>query len=453
MKTLNIKEAFKNLIDYISPTIVEYNNVVINSKEVKKGDIFLALKGTNVDGNSFFKEAYERGAILTVFDNPYFYNKASINKVLVEDSFKAIKSFGIWKLKNNFAKRVAITGSIGKTTTKKLLYEIFSKQYQSYMSYKNYNNELGIAISCANIPDEVDYAFFEIGTNSKGEIKKYTDYIKPEVAVITKIASSHIGRFGDLNEIAAEKFSIAETDSVKELWLNENDTVYLKDEIVKNKKIFTVGFSEKADFRIIDIKSLDGGYEFCVKFNRDKYKFQINHFYYHFILNASMAAGVALREGIEYNYIYQAIKEFLPEEKRGVVYNYENIAIIDDTYNASIDSITAALKSLEKYKCFNKDKIAIIGEIAEIEGFEDAIYEKLIEFAKKLSGVTVIFCGDYFDKYDDFENIKFFNNKQKLYKYLNNINSGCFLVKASRSKKFEEIVDYLIAKGRGKYAV
>ncbi|MGA1862966.1 UDP-N-acetylmuramoyl-tripeptide--D-alanyl-D-alanine ligase [Deferribacter thermophilus] len=453
MKTLNIKEAFNNLLDFIAPSVVEYNNVVLNSKDVSKGDIFLAMKGENVDGNSFYKEAYERGALITIFDNPYFYNKASINKILVENSFDAIKSFGKWKLQKSLAKRVVITGSVGKTTTKKMLYEIFTKQYQSSMSYKNYNNELGIAISCANIPDEVDYVFFEIGTNSKGEIKKYSEYLKPEVAVVTKIATSHIGRFGSVEEIAKEKFSIAEVDSVKELWINEEDFRFINDEILKDKKLFIVGYGDDADLKIDFVRDIEKGYEFCIKFNNKSYVFKINHIFKHFILNASIAIGIALNEGVEYEFIYEALQEFQPEEKRGLIYQNDKNIVIDDTYNASYDSITAALESLDKLECSGKKKFAIIGEIAEIEGFEDEIYSKLITFSKTLKDVNVLFCGDYFEKYQDEKNIRFFKNKQKLYKFLEQLNSGCFLVKASRSKKFEEIVDYLTNKSRGKNVI
>ncbi|KAA0257857.1 UDP-N-acetylmuramoyl-tripeptide--D-alanyl-D-alanine ligase [Deferribacter autotrophicus] len=452
MKELKLKEAIKNMIDFIAPTSVEYRNFVINSKEVKKGDIFVGIKGVRNDGNSFYKEAYRNGASLVIFDNPYFYNEAPLNKVLVKDSVEAIKSVGKWKLERSVAKRIAITGSMGKTSTKNLLYSIFSNQYQTYMSYKNYNNELGIAISCANMEDEVDYAIFELGTNSEGEIKTYSNYINPEIAVVTKIGHSHIGNFKTKENIAREKFSIISPDTVKELWIHEDDELFLNKKDLGRIKLFTYGIKEHSDVVLKSVSKTGSIYQFEVEFKGKLYRFELRHFFKHFIMNAVLAAGIALNEGIEYEYIFEGIKSFRPEEKRGEIIKLDDYIIIDDTYNASFESIIAAIDSLDEYEV-RSEKFAIIGEMAEIDEFEDKLYSELINYAKAKKGINFLFCGEYFSSFSSQENLKYFKNKAVLYRYLEKINAGVFLVKASRSRKFEEVVDYLKQRGSKKNVI
>ncbi|MGA1846314.1 UDP-N-acetylmuramoyl-tripeptide--D-alanyl-D-alanine ligase [Deferribacter abyssi] len=452
MKELKLKEAIKNMIDFIAPTSVEYRNFVINSKEVKKGDVFVGIKGVKNDGNNFYKEAYRNGASLVIFDNPYFYKEAPFNKVLVKDSVEAIKSIGKWKLERSVAKKIAITGSMGKTSTKNMLYKIFSNQYQTHMSYKNYNNELGIAISCANMEDEIDYAIFEFGTNTKGEIKTYAEYVRPEVAVVTKIGFSHIGNFKSKENIAREKFSIISPNTVKELWIHEDDEVFLDKKALGTVKLFTYGVKENSDVVLKSVSKIGNIYQFELEFKGRRYCFELRHFFKHFIMNAVLAAGIALNEEIEYEYIFEGIRSFKPAEKRGEIVKFDDYIIIDDTYNASFESIIAAIDSLDEYEV-KSEKYAIIGEMAEIGEFEDKFYSELVDYAKKKSGINFLFCGEYFSSFISEKNLKFFKNKALLYRYLEKIPEGVFLVKASRSRKFEEVVDYLKQRGSKKNVI
>jgi UDP-N-acetylmuramoyl-tripeptide--D-alanyl-D-alanine ligase len=444
MKTVEIRKVLDGIINFVCPDDVCVNEISIDSRSVKKGDIFFGLKGERTDGNLYAQDAIEKGAQLVVIDNLEVYKKISMNKILVRDSLTALKSLGDYFIYNFKGKIIGLTGSVGKTTTKAILKDILSTSYRTYASYKNYNNELGTAISACNIDMSAKYAIFEMGTNSIGEINELTNYLMPDIGIITSIGSSHIGKFGSYKDLAKEKISISNYSNMKTLWLNEESSKYAPF-ARKGINIKYFGETSECDIYIKNIEHLNNSIKFNLIYKNNEYTFKINHIYSHLAFNALPCIAIALDEGVEYGAISEALNSFKAVEKRGELIKRNGLTIIDDCYNAGFQSV---ISSIENLSMANSDvKIAIIGEMAEIEGFEDELYKKLEDVAADKTNINFIFCGEAFKNFQKRENFQIINNKLEAFELVKDVNEGIILVKASRGQRFEEIVNALTHRG------
>lgn len=438
MNELKIFNHIKGMIDSSAPNNVLFKKVSTDSRSITKGDIFFGFKGVNFDGNDFAQEALFKGASLVVVDNEKVYNSISGNKILVKNSLEALKYFGRKKLESYKGTIICITGSSGKTTTKKLVSLIFSIKYRVFEAYKNFNNEIGVAINAANLDMESDFGIFEIGSNNYGEIALLSDYLKPHISIITNIGSSHIGHFGSIAKIAEEKLSMINNTKIA-CYIHEDCKKYINDGYKSIPKIF-FGTTESSDIKVKNILR-DNKLNFTINYRNNTGSFQLNHFYDHFVINASAAIGVAIAQKIKTADIQKGLDKFSPEQHRGEIVKVGDLTIIDDTYNASFDSIISAIKNLAHFK--SDEKYAVLGEMGEIEGFERELYSQITNFASNMKDVIFIFFGSNYEKYNEFSTGKVFTDESDLKKRLILIKTGTILFKASRSKGFERYIDFL----------
>jgi len=454
-------DIFVDIVDcHLSTVKVFFRRVEIDSRQVKYSDIFFALKGERFDGNEFAKEAIEKGATFVVMDDKEkFYKLQYPNKILVEDSQKALENFGRYMIKNYEGVKIAITGSAGKTSTKSMLASVIGKKYLVYESFKNFNNKLGVAYSASNIDLDSEYAIFELGTNSYGELKYLSEYIKPHAAVVTNIGMSHIGMFDNLDALAREKLSILsslppvgrEGKLNGEVWLHESCKKYMNGLVTDNNlteklNIHYFGYSDDNEIKIDEI-ARNNHIEYAVKHKDEKYDFRINHVYEHVAMNSLIPVAVGTMLNIPYEEISDAIEDFEPLQGRGTFINKDDkISIIDDSYNASFDSILAAIEDIHKIR--KKSKYAVIGEMAEIGKFAEKLYKELFSVARSRGDINFLFTGESYTAFNESVNVKIFENKSDLKDYLSKLDEGIFLVKASRSQKFEDIVEFLKEKNK-----
>lgn len=454
-------DIFVDIIDcHLSTVKVFFRRVEIDSRRVEYSDIFFALEGEHVDGNDFAKEAIEKGAIFVVMDNKEaFYELNYPNKILVKDSQKALENFGKYMIANYEGVKIAVTGSAGKTSTKSMLASVIGKKYPVYESFKNFNNKLGVAYSASNIDLDSEYAIFELGTNSYGELKLLSEYIKPHAAVVTNIGMSHIGMFEDINALAREKLSILNSlpPSDKEgglngeVWLHKSCKKYMNDfeaagNLAAKLNIHYFGDDEDSDIRMEEIRR-NNHIDYVVGLGDKKYEFRINHVYEHFAMNSLIPVAVGTKLDIPYNDIFDAIAGFRPLEGRGTFINKDGrISVIDDSYNASFDSILAAIEDIHKIQ--RDKKYAVIGEMAEIGKFANHFCNELFSVARSQRDIIFLFTGESYTAFNESVNVHIFKNKNELKNYLSKQNEGIFLVKASRSQKFEDIVEFLKEKNK-----
>lgn len=438
MKHFRVDEVFKNIV---KSTVMElsYSNVTIDSRTVTNGSVFFAFKGENTDGHLYLEQALSKGAVCCVIsDEEYFDDSKPL--VHVKDVLSALKDLGKWNLERFNGKKIVITGSVGKTSTKSIISLVLSQKYRVYEAFKNFNNELGVSIVSSNIDLNADYAVFEIGTNNPGEIEGLSKFLIPDLAVVTNVGHSHIGRFKSIENLTREKLSIsAGMVDGGEIWLN--DTIDMKLYPFRGDiRIRKFGKSLDSDL-ILEELVLGKDTNFIIRYGNFRYSFRIDHPYSHFAINALPAIGIAFDSKFHYEEIYRALENFHPVESRGRIIENGGKMIIDDTYNAGFEAILSAIENLNNIR--NSDRYAILGEMAEIEGFEGILYPKLKDIVGKNRGIKFYLIGESFRGFDEHDNVRLFNNKKELIASGLLDNDGVYLVKASRSKRFEEIVEYL----------
>lgn len=440
MKKFLFERCLKNIVKKDVKNEVFYNNFSIDTRTMAEGDIFIGLRGENFDGNIFAKDILHKASLL-ILDNKDVYSSLDAPKILVENSFEALKDIGRNNVENFKNRIICITGSAGKTTTKKLVSEILWKKYDVFTAYKNFNNEIGVSLNAANLDINKDYAIFEIGSNNIGEIDTLSRYLSPHVSIVTNIGKAHIGRFKSEKEIAKEKLSLLKNTKLKG-YISENCRQYncLLENI--NILLFTFGESEYSDIRISNIKRKDEKLVFDLFYKDEKYTFTLNHIFRHFVYNAAAAISLSLDEGVSFHEIDEALQSFTPEEHRGSLINCGDIKIIDDTYNCSFDSLISAITNFSELN--DGRKYALIGEMGEIDGFEDTFYEDVIKLANNVKNVTFAFLGEKYQRFNPTSNINIFSERDKYIQFISKIDSGTVLLKASRSKKFEDFLEILV---------
>lgn len=428
-----------------------------DTKEITNQDTYIGIKGEKFDGSNFFKEAFENGAkvcILEHFDGDV--NKYSDKVILkVDNSIEAIQKIAKYKRNMYNIPVIGITGSVGKTSTKDLIASVMSQKYNTLKTTGNYNNHIGVPLTILKLKEH-ESAVIEMGMNHLGEISKVTKIAEPTMSVITNIGTAHIGILGSRENILKAKLEILEgmDKNAPIIINNDNDLLhewYLKNKDTKN--IITYGIDNQSDVMAKNITSFENGSEFEVDINNKTYKAKINVGGNHFVLNALCGICVGLENNIPVENILNGIRNFkLTANRMEISESDAGAKIINDSYNASYDSVKAALESL---KVMNGNrKIAVLGDILELGDFSEIIHKKVGEEVYKNKIDILITVG---------ENAKFIANEAKtlgmdeefIFCFDNNIDAinkikeimksdDCILLKASNGMRFKEIVDALI---------
>jgi len=196
--TLNIEEIVKCVFGdlLIKCTYREFNKISIDTRTINDQDIFLAIRGENFDGNKYIFDAIKKGVKLCIIDRNYFVDKEfdpyDVSIILVDNTLEALNNLAIYVRSKLDIDLIAVTGSVGKTTTKDLIYDFLSSNYKVYKSFGNLNNHLGMPMSLVNIDDDAEIGVFEVGMNKMGEIDHLVSILRPHIGVITNIGVSHI---------------------------------------------------------------------------------------------------------------------------------------------------------------------------------------------------------------------------------------------------------------------
>ena len=347
------------------------NGVTFDSRTVKPGDLFVALKTEKNDGHRYVQQAIEKGAVACIVDHEISELKKN-QQIVVSDTLKALEALARFARMRTMAEVVGITGSCGKTTTKEMLTSCLSKQGKTHATQKNFNNNLGVPFTLANMPADTQYAVIEMGISHPGEMTELSDFVRPNVTLITNIAPAHQEFFADTRAIAAEKIHILDYQTKEgAIVLNVDDAQYqfLADTSVGAglKKIIRFGQGEKADFRLISATPKQEKTHVVAEWHGEKIQYDLNFFGSHFALNslAVLAAIDALGASVD-----QAITDLptlSPEQGRGCVFDLQldgkTIHIIDDAYNANPVSMKAGIQALGLRK---GQKIAVLGDMLEL---------------------------------------------------------------------------------------
>ncbi|MEK7801726.1 MAG: UDP-N-acetylmuramoyl-tripeptide--D-alanyl-D-alanine ligase [Pseudomonadota bacterium] len=380
--------------------------VTIDSREVKKGDLFIAIKGEKTDGHLFVEMALKNGAVAAIVDHvPSGIDPKKI--LIVKDTFVALQSLGCAARARTAAKIIGVTGSVGKTGTKEMLVHVFEKLGKTHGSIKSYNNHFGVPLSLARMSAGNDFGVFEMGMDHANEILPLTKMVRPHIAIITTIATSHIENFSDgIEGIARAKAEIfAGLDEHGIVIVNHDNPEYdfLMAEAKKNNinKIFSFGQHKEADARIINLIAASNGVRVNAKILGEECIFTLKDAGEHNAMNAlSVLLAFKLMGGNMSDAVI-ALGDMEPPVGRGKR-EYLNIGdvnnpvtLIDECYNAS-SSITmhAAFKVLALIDPGRGGRrIAILGDMYE-QGKDAAAIHRELAMPLQAAGIDLVYtCG------------------------------------------------------------
>lgn len=431
-----------------------------DTRIIKMGDTYIGIKGANYDGNVLWKEALKKGASTVIVQGVDFLNEDleeydGKNIIEVYDTIKAISDIATYK-RNLYGKDfpvVGVTGSVGKTSTKDIISNVVAQKYKTLKTQGNYNNNIGLPFTIFNL-NKHQAAVIEMGMNHLGEISTLTKIAKPTISVITNIGTSHIGNLGSRENILKAKLEILEGMDKKVLVIN-NDNDLLHNYCLKsnNVKLHTYGIENKSDIMAEHIILNENDSEFICNLKGEKFKVRVPVGGIHFVYNALCAITVGNIMGLSIEEIKNGIQTFELTKKRMDVTELKNgVTIINDTYNASFESMQASLKYLSKLK--SNRKIAILGDMLELGEFSERLHKEVgIEVAKNNIDILVC-CGEKARFIVESarsagmksDNIYYFNNNGEIEEFIKKIwrNEDAVLVKASNAMRFFEIVETLL---------
>ena len=357
------------------------SGISIDSRTIQKNDLFIALKAKR-DGNDFIVSAIENGAKAAIINKIPKDLPKNFPFILVNNSVEALYSIAKYSRKKYEGRVIAITGSVGKTSTKDILTKMLSTFGVTHSSQKSFNNHLGVPLTLANIPKNADFVICEIGMNSKGEIEPLSKLVAPDVAVITNISAAHLASFKNLREIAYEKASICFGLKKNGLLIFSVDNKFyeLVNNFVKERKLksVTFGSNENAEISIKNISHLKNkSYGSLLIKNKVLTNFSIGALGSHQLKNCLAALAVILSYDLSIEKALKELEDWVPRDGRGnfldvnLKYKLKNIRIrvIDESYNSNPTSLNASLEILKSVQFDTKKssrKIAILGDMLEL---------------------------------------------------------------------------------------
>lgn len=348
---------------------------------------------------------------------------------------------------------IGVTGSVGKTSTKDLIASVVSERFDTLKTKGNYNNHIGLPLTLLELTNQ-QAAVVEMGMNHLGEISVLSNIANPTIAVITNIGTAHIGLLGSKQNILKAKLEILEGLKSDGLIILNNDDELLNS--VSNEikhQVFTYGIENKSDLNAYNIKLSEEDSTFNLKINQKEYEIYVPMAGKHFVYNALCAIAVGLNLNIDMEKIMNGIKKFRPSKLRMDIQEIkENIKIINDTYNASYDSVKSVLEVLNNMKA--NRKIAVLGDILELGEHAQNIHELIgLQVVKNKIDILITFgknskyiaskameCG--MKKQNIFS---FYNIEELIAKIKQIANSGdIILLKASRGMGLDKVVENII---------
>lgn len=457
MKNLKVKqiiEATKGEL-IIGNEEQECSNFSKDTRIIKEGDTYIAIKGDSFDGNLFWRDAFNNGASCAIVSNIEIteeekekYKNKSIIKV--KDTMEALYEIAKAKRKMYNIPIIAITGSVGKTSTKDIVASVVSKKYKTLKTLGNNNNNIGLPFTILRLKDE-EAMVLEMGMNHFGEISLLTKVAKPDICIITNIGTSHIGNLGSRENILKAKLEILEgCKNPKIIINNDNDLLnrWAK-ENKENYEIYTYGIKEKSDLNAYDIELSEEKSSFMCNIDSEQTKINVPVGGEHFILNALCAVSCGKILDIEKDKIVKGIEEFELTKRRMDIKNINGIKVINDAYNASLESMKASISYLASLE--GTRKIAVLGDMFELGEYSDKLHKEVGKEVAK-NKIDLLFCAGKYSKNIVNEaiesgmnenNVYYMENKENLLEKLETIikKGDTILVKASNGMKFYDLAE------------
>jgi len=426
---------------------INYDGVSINSKTVKKNNLFFAISGKKTDGHNYLEEAFRRGAIKSIISKKIkkIYKNKSIK---VKNTFSSLNHLAKATRDNTTAQIIGITGSVGKTTLKNLISFTLKNYGKVYHSPHSYNNKFGVPLSISNLRHNTEYGIFEIGMDRKGEIDNLSKIVKPEIAIITNISSAHIKNFNTLRDIAKAKAEII--DNIADggsIVLNKDDKFFnfLLNKAKKRRlNIISFSLTKKADTFLLGIKKIKNYYRLKVMVKNKVFYFDTKYSTNNFINNALACISVLAILKLKLNYIKKVFTNFIIPQGRGdikIVNNFKKkFVFIDESYNANPLSMSSAINNMSRYKkSYNAQKLVLLGDMLELGKKSKKLHKELSTVINRSDIDKVFVYGKHIK--ETFKSLhknkkgRIFNSLEQAGEYLSKIvrNNDLLMVKGSNA--------------------
>ncbi len=435
---MNIPEIY-NL--FLSST-----GISTDSRNIKNGNLFFALKGDNFNGNLFAANALQHGASYSVVDEDISKNNERIIKV--SNVLECLQQLAQFHRQQLNIPVIGLTGTNGKTTTKELIANILKTQFRVSFTQGNLNNHIGVPLTLLDIDKNIEIAVVEMGANHCGEIEQLSSIAQPTCGLITNIGKAHLEGFGSFEGVIKTKSELYEALSRNNgvvFYRSDNDI--LKNQIQKYNflKIITYGNSRTCEVigKFIDA-SLYLKFEYKLNNNNSPQIIETQLAGSHNFENALAAVAVGNYFGITPENIKLALENYQPANKRSQLQKTASNTLLIDCYNANPSSMTAAVSNFLPSIPQN-DKVLILGDMLELGEFSESEHLKILELVKEIQFNNAIFVGKQFNQFKNNFNYLFFEKIDELCQFLkhNPFDTKQILLKASRGIKMEQIIEFL----------
>ncbi len=459
-KNLNLSKNLKlNIINEISGNkksiiYIKSKKAKIDSREIKKDDIFFAIKGKKNDGNKFVTQSFKNKASLAIVNK--LQKKLNLNRqIKVRDTLKFLTETSKIFRRNIDTKIIAITGSCGKTSLKELLGNTLKKVSKVSISPKSYNNKYGVPLSLFNLNHDDNYGILEVGMDKKGEIDYLSKIIKPNVSVITNINYAHVKNFNNINGIALAKSEIIQnTKPNGYIVLNGDDRFFKLHKTIalkKNLKVISFGIkNKKSNIYLKNINRNGKYFSIDIEYNKLKKSFLISNNFQSNIYNVLGAIAVISIYLNIFTLNKNIFLNFETPDGRGDISRIKimnkNINLIDESYNSNPLSLQSAIHNFEKIDAKKSKKYLLIGDMLELGNHSKRLHKSIAPIINKTKINKVFVKGNdaklIFQKLSRSKKGGILNNKSQIIELIRkDLNDNDYLmIKASNATGFNQIV-------------
>ena len=450
LQLVDIAQALDGQLVGQNITITQVNT---DSRALAENELFLALKGANFDGHRFIEQVIEKGCSALIVDHDC---KVNIPQIIVEDTHKALGKLGAYVRSQVSPKVVGITGSSGKTTVKEMVAAILSRLGNVLATQGNFNNDIGVPLTLLRLEKTHDFAVVELGANHMGEIAYTSALVQPDIAIINNIAAAHLEGFGDLCGVARAKGEIFEGLKADGIAMYNSDCrlAHKWQWRLTAKKVRRFSCQHEADCFSSDVKlNNDGCATFKLNSHLGNTSIELTVPGKHNVCNAVAAAAIALEFGASLDDVRLGLAEMMPVKGRLNLHQLSGgVKLIDDTYNANVESIKAATELLANYE---GRRVLILGDMGELGTDARSYHQEIGEHALTCKIDNLLTLGVLSQNTTDAfngkagSNARHFSERSALITQLKSILADeeqpvSILVKGSRSAHMEYVVQDII---------
>ena len=424
-----------------------------DTRKINKGDVYVGIVGERVDGNDFYKEAVEKGASCIILSKKPAEELENVTVIRVDDTLKCLQELAKYKRSLYDIPVIAVTGSVGKTSTKDIIYSVVSSKYKTHRTIGNYNNHLGVPLTLLGMSDDTEALVVEMGMNHFGEISLLSKIAKPTIGVITNIGTAHIGNLGSREGIRKAKLEILDGMLGNDLIVNGDDDMLsgVLDELRLKYDVSSVSIDSESTYRAIDLEEDVFSSKFDIEGNASEVQVNVGGKAY--IYNSLVAYAVGKCLDISDEDIKDGIREFkLSSSRLEKKVTKKGVILIDDTYNANYDSMKSSIELLGKVK--DKRRIAILGDMLELGDYSEEMHITLGDVVVNNSIDVLVTIGECSKLIKDRaislgmnkDNVYSFDKEEDSYSFLDELlgSEDVVLLKASHGIHLIGIVDYLM---------